>query len=72
MIKCDIAIFPNCEDFTDIILCIGLFAVFIVIFYFTYGLFMERYVLDKELTNIVLSFKNSVLLLKPDVIPYPA
>lgn len=60
-----VSIFPNCEDYSEIILSIILFVIFIVVFYFTYGLYMERKILDKEISSIVMKLKNTTIMLNP-------
>ena len=67
MTTCNISIFPNCEDYSELILSVTLFVVFIVGFYFSYGLFMEKVVLDKELSHIIQSFKSNVRYLNPSM-----
>ena len=70
MDKCKISVFPSCEDYSEIILSIVLFVIFIVIFYFTYGLYMERKVLDKELTHIIDSLKSTTIFMDPNTKNY--
>ena len=45
--------FPDCEDYSEIILSITFFASFIVIFFFTYGLYMEKTILNNELSGVM-------------------
>ena len=67
MTTCNISIFPNCEDYSELILSITFFVVFIVVFYFSYGLFMEKIVLNKELSHIIQSFKSNITFLNPSM-----
>ena len=66
MAYCYVSLFPDCEDYGEIILCITFFSSFIIIFYFTYGLYMERYILDSELSGIMDAFSKPLFLLNSE------